>query len=117
MIGGKGDGDAVTAENSAGVTAVGHDDFLGRDDGNDGGGSDGVAVRSLKLASTSDSLAATVPTLHFVVHASETLLHSVLPFQILTRFVNFFLHDFVKPLLTHSRNLKLTTTKIINIVS
>ena len=95
VIGGERDGDAVAAEDGAGVAAVRDDDFVRRDDGDDGGGSDGVAVGSLELAPAGEGLVALAPAINLVVHASESVLHRQLPLQILARAVNLFIHDLV----------------------
>lgn len=50
MVGGEGNRDAVPAKYGTGIPAVGDDDLLRRDNGNDGGSSDGVALRSPEFA-------------------------------------------------------------------
>ena len=75
VIGGERDGYAFPAEDGAGVAAVGNDEFVRRDDGDDGGGSDGVAVGSLELAPAGEGLVALAPAINLVVHASESILH------------------------------------------
>lgn len=71
----EGNGNSGTAENSTGVAAVGDDDFVGSEDGDDGSGSNCVAVRSLELASTVESLVALAPAKNLFIHASKTVMH------------------------------------------
>lgn len=50
VINGERDSDAVSAKHSAGVAAVRDNDLLRSHDGDHGGGSNGVALRSLGVA-------------------------------------------------------------------
>lgn len=80
MIDGKWNRDAVSAKHGAGIAAIGDDDLFGSDDGDDGGGSDGVALRGLKFAATSgDGNAAAAAVADFLIHLRETLDHRLFP--------------------------------------
>ena len=79
MIGGERNSGASPAKNGAGVAAIGDDDLFRSDHRHDGGGSDGVALRSLKLASAFGTLKGSVPGLDLLVHFREASLHGVLP--------------------------------------
>lgn len=88
------DGNSVTAEDGAGVTAVGDDNFVRGEDRDDSSGSNGVAVRSLELAPAVESLVTLAPAKDLIVHASETVLHHQFPLKII--FVpihNLFIHN------------------------
>jgi len=75
VIVGERDGYAFPAKNGAGVAAVGNDEFVRRDDGNDSSGSDDIVVGSLELAPAREGLVALAPAINLVVHASESILH------------------------------------------
>lgn len=72
MIDGERNRDAVAAEHGAGVAAVRNDDLIRSDDGDHGGGSDGVALRSLELAAAGGGAAGAVSS---AAAATDFLVH------------------------------------------
>jgi len=87
------DGNSVAAEDSTGITAVGDDNFVRGEDGDDSSGSNSVAVRSLELAPAVESLVALAPAENLFVHASETALHQQFPLKIIVLIENLFVHN------------------------
>lgn len=109
MIGGKRYGLALTAKDGSGVTTVSDDNLIRRDNSDNGGGSDGLALRLLKLATTVGSCVdgALDPRGHLLVHAQEAPLHRPLPLLMMNSFVFYLLlHHLMEPLLTLRRHLK-----------
>jgi len=88
-------GNSATAEDGTGVAAVGDDNFVPGEDGDDSSGSNCVAVRSLELAPTVESLAGLTPAEHLFIHASETALHQCSPVQSVIPLVNLFVQNLV----------------------
>lgn len=106
MIGGKRDGDAVSAKHGAGIAAIRDDNFLRGDDSNDRRRSNGVALRSLKLAPAIRALSNQVSFLDLIVHLHEASLHRALPLYVRAFRFEFLLHDFMQPILALQGHLK-----------
>lgn len=110
MIDGKRNGDAVPAEDSAGVATIRDDYLVGSDNGDDGGRADGVALWSLELAAAGvDAVAssAAAPVADILIHFRKALEHRLLP-QRRAYGLELVFHDFMHPFSAPRSHLQLT---------
>lgn len=113
VVGGEGDGDAFPAEDGTGIATVGDNNLVRSDDGDDGGGADGVALWSLELAAAFGGSDTTAKLLDFPVHPCETPFHSLFPLNLLLRrLFDLLIHDLVHPVLASHGHLRETNTKL-----
>lgn len=101
---------AIAAKHGSGIAAVGDDDLIRRDDGDDRRRSHGVALRRLELAPASGCQTAVVPRDHLLVHAREASLHRASPLRRRIFAFELFLHQLMQAFSAFRRHLKTRRT-------
>nr|GLL20881.1 tropinone reductase homolog At1g07440 isoform X2 [Ipomoea trifida] len=107
------DGDSIPAKNGARIAAIGHNDTFRCYHGNYGGGSDGIALRSLQLAAATGArggVGSAWPVGNFLVHFGEAPGHHLLPFRLLA--ADLALDDLVHSISALHRHLQNPRTEI-----